>query len=268
MAATKSQGREFTLFMVGLTAVCAGIAFFRSGAGKVALVAGRSRPDRIPLGVLQDQAPRRQDRRRRATRRHEADRRGGGAGRLVVCALWIAPDGQRRSANGDLDCGVCHLPCRNLLRACAGGEQERNLESLIALPRLSPDTINAIDDQPNHGAESMRIVRLATWTCALAIFLMAGAAIVARADAAPSASAAELKNALAAAPTTSTLANGDPGGVLTGTVNDVPVADPKAGLGLGRRGQSGWPEQDRHQLCLDTGHRLPGHVHAGRIRHG
>ncbi len=62
---------------------------------------------------------------------------------------------------------------------------------------------------------------------------MAGAAIVARADAAPSASAAELKSALAAAPTTSTLANGDPGGVLTGTVNDVPVADPKAGLTIG-----------------------------------
>ena len=27
MAATTSQGKEFTLFMVGLTAVCAGIAF-------------------------------------------------------------------------------------------------------------------------------------------------------------------------------------------------------------------------------------------------
>jgi len=79
----------------------------------------------------------------------------------------------------------------------------------------------------------MRIPRIVTWTCALAILLMAGAAIVARADAAPSASAAELKSALAVAPTTSALANGDPGGVLTGTVNDVPVADPKAGLGLG-----------------------------------
>ena len=79
----------------------------------------------------------------------------------------------------------------------------------------------------------MRIARFTTWTCALAILLMAGAAIVARADAAPSASAAELKSALAAAPSTGALANGDPGGVLTGTVNDVPVADPKAGLGLG-----------------------------------
>ncbi len=40
MAATTSQGRDFTLFMVGLTSVCAGIAFFASGAGKVALVFG------------------------------------------------------------------------------------------------------------------------------------------------------------------------------------------------------------------------------------
>ncbi len=56
---------------------------------------------------------------------------------------------------------------------------------------------------------------------------------MARADAQPSASAAELKSALSAAPTTSTLANGDPGGALTGTVNDVPVADAKTGLTLG-----------------------------------
>jgi hypothetical protein len=40
MAATKSQGRQFTLFMAGLTAVCAGIAFFSSGAAKVALILG------------------------------------------------------------------------------------------------------------------------------------------------------------------------------------------------------------------------------------
>jgi Amt family ammonium transporter len=62
---------------------------------------------------------------------------------------------------------------------------------------------------------------------------MAGAATVARADAAPSASAAELKDALAKAPTTAALANGDPGGTLTGTVSDVPVADAKAGMTLG-----------------------------------
>ena len=40
MAATKSQGKDFTLFMAGLTAVCAGIAFSSSGTGKVALVLG------------------------------------------------------------------------------------------------------------------------------------------------------------------------------------------------------------------------------------
>ena len=40
MAATKSQGTKFTLFMAGLTAVCAGIAFFSSGAAKLALILG------------------------------------------------------------------------------------------------------------------------------------------------------------------------------------------------------------------------------------
>lgn len=34
MAATKSQGRTFTLFMTGLTAATAGIACFSTGAGK------------------------------------------------------------------------------------------------------------------------------------------------------------------------------------------------------------------------------------------
>jgi len=40
MAATKSQGINFTLFMGGLTAVCAGVAFFDSGMAKLALILG------------------------------------------------------------------------------------------------------------------------------------------------------------------------------------------------------------------------------------
>ncbi len=40
MAATKSQGRAFTLFMAGLTTACAGIAYFASGSGKLALLVG------------------------------------------------------------------------------------------------------------------------------------------------------------------------------------------------------------------------------------
>jgi hypothetical protein len=40
MAATKAQGRAFTLFMGGLTAATAGIAFFSSGMGKASLVLG------------------------------------------------------------------------------------------------------------------------------------------------------------------------------------------------------------------------------------
>lgn len=40
MAATKSQGKSFTLFLVGLTAATAGIAYLSEGAGKVALLIG------------------------------------------------------------------------------------------------------------------------------------------------------------------------------------------------------------------------------------
>ena len=40
MAATKSQGSAFTLFMAGLTAACAGIAYFTVGFGKVSLILG------------------------------------------------------------------------------------------------------------------------------------------------------------------------------------------------------------------------------------
>ncbi len=79
----------------------------------------------------------------------------------------------------------------------------------------------------------MRIVRIASCICTLAFLLTACAGIVARADAAPSASAGELKDAASKAPTTAALAAGDPGGSLTGTVNDVPVGDAKVGLTLG-----------------------------------
>jgi ammonium transporter, Amt family len=79
----------------------------------------------------------------------------------------------------------------------------------------------------------MKIFRIASTTCTLALLLAAAAGTVARADAAPSASATELKDAASKAPTTSTLATGDPGGALTGTVSDVPVSDAKAGLTLG-----------------------------------
>jgi len=79
----------------------------------------------------------------------------------------------------------------------------------------------------------MKIFRIASATCALAVLLLAGAGTVARADAAPSASAAELKDAASKAPTTSSLAEGDPGGAITGTISDVPVSDAKTGLTLG-----------------------------------
>jgi hypothetical protein len=40
MAATKSQGKAFALFMVGLTTAAAGIAYLSSGSGIAALVVG------------------------------------------------------------------------------------------------------------------------------------------------------------------------------------------------------------------------------------
>ena len=40
MAATTSQGKSFTLFIVGLTVAAAGLAFVATGMGKVALAAG------------------------------------------------------------------------------------------------------------------------------------------------------------------------------------------------------------------------------------
>jgi ammonium transporter, Amt family len=79
----------------------------------------------------------------------------------------------------------------------------------------------------------MRNARFAFCICAIAVVLLAGARVVARADAAPSASTAELKDAVGKAPTTATLQAGDPGGAATGTISDVPVGDTKAGLTLG-----------------------------------
>jgi hypothetical protein len=40
MAATTGQGRSFTTFIVGLTGLCAGIAYFSTGLGKFISVAG------------------------------------------------------------------------------------------------------------------------------------------------------------------------------------------------------------------------------------
>src|SRR6516165_9319857 len=78
----------------------------------------------------------------------------------------------------------------------------------------------------------MRNARSVLCIFALAVALFAGARVVAHADAAPP-SAAELKDATAKAPATATMQAGDPGGSLTGSVNDVPVTDTKAGLTLG-----------------------------------
>ncbi|HEV2322892.1 MAG TPA: hypothetical protein VGS10_02970 [Terracidiphilus sp.] len=63
--------------------------------------------------------------------------------------------------------------------------------------------------------------------CAVALMLLPGA--VTRAQT----SAVELKAAAAKAPSTADLQKGDPGGTITGTINDVPASDSKAGVTLG-----------------------------------
>jgi ammonium transporter, Amt family len=79
----------------------------------------------------------------------------------------------------------------------------------------------------------MRIARTAIFIFSLVVAITASAGVVARADTPASTSAVELKTAASAAPATTKLAEGDPGGSLTGTISDVPVSDTKAGLTLG-----------------------------------
>jgi ammonium transporter, Amt family len=74
----------------------------------------------------------------------------------------------------------------------------------------------------------MKMIRSFICLCAFALPLMPSA--VAFAD--PSASTAELKEASGKAPTPADLQKGDPGGSITGTINDVPPSDPKVGVTL------------------------------------
>jgi len=82
-------------------------------------------------------------------------------------------------------------------------------------------------------------------SCVLTLLLCAAATLAvsaaARAQAAPAApapaaqtpappSAAELKDAVGKAPPATAMQQGDPGGSITGTINDVPVADSKTGI--------------------------------------
>jgi ammonium transporter, Amt family len=82
---------------------------------------------------------------------------------------------------------------------------------------------------------------LCLFTLGLALGAVAHAQTPAPAVAAPTAAApapplapadAQLKDAAGKAPATADLAKGDPGGTITGTINDVPAADTKAGVTL------------------------------------
>jgi ammonium transporter, Amt family len=75
--------------------------------------------------------------------------------------------------------------------------------------------------------------------CIVAIILATGIVVHAQAPAAAPAAAApipaadaQLKDAAGKAPTTADLAKGDPGGTITGTINDVPAADSTKGVTL------------------------------------
>jgi ammonium transporter, Amt family len=87
---------------------------------------------------------------------------------------------------------------------------------------------------------TMKWIRCAcSGLCVLLIALSLGSGAMAQAAAPaatatppPSAATAELKDATGKAPTTDALKAGDPGGTITGTVNDVPAADSKVGVTL------------------------------------
>jgi Amt family ammonium transporter len=65
--------------------------------------------------------------------------------------------------------------------------------------------------------------------CAVMLLLSIGSVAHAQAGSA----AADLKAAAAAAPTTTQLSKGDPGGTATGSISDVPVSNAKAGVTVG-----------------------------------
>src|SRR6266566_3436037 len=81
---------------------------------------------------------------------------------------------------------------------------------------------------------------LGLWILALGLALGLAAHAQAPAPAAPAAAAAapatpvdaELKDAAGKAPSQMDLQKGDPGGTITGTINDVPAADSKVGVTL------------------------------------
>jgi hypothetical protein len=131
MAATKSQGKAFTLFTAGLTAACAGIAYSASGSGKAAFVLGAIAVI-ASFGMFL----------KLATRRHEGDGVSPGFGRLGSGSLWIAYYGQCVRKDGDFANRF-----RNNTRGCSictahRGKQERDLEGLM-FQSVSPG-----DDQP------------------------------------------------------------------------------------------------------------------------
>ena len=70
-------------------------------------------------------------------------------------------------------------------------------------------------------------------SCFASLFCIVAMTALSTAAQAQSPTAAELKEAAGKAPPATALQAGDPGGTITGTINDVPVSDSKTGLTIG-----------------------------------
>src|SRR5216683_4655996 len=128
-----------------------------------------------------------------------------------------------------------HESVRDRRHPARGAQSERDLENVTTPPSQAATTTTGT----TTGAYMMKLAR----SCLLSLFLcavaMAAMSTPARAQATPQAPApvspttAELKDAAAKAPPATALQKGDPGGTITGTINDVPAADPKTGPTIG-----------------------------------
>ena len=130
MAATTSQGKSFTVFIVGITVAAAGLAFSATGIGKVALVAGLAiiaysffrffmiKPLEGPTAEGE------------TTRSIEACRISPRPGRLDRGSLRSAPDPERDRPHGQYRYRPGHFTVRHSRDPAYRRQQECDLESL------------------------------------------------------------------------------------------------------------------------------------------
>ena len=93
MAANKQQGSYLTLFWTGATALCAGLAYFAEGFGKLVLVLGLAARGHQLVRIPEDQA--------------DGRKNGGRGGERRDEAAWAS---RWRWADGSLPLPACTLP--------------------------------------------------------------------------------------------------------------------------------------------------------------